>query len=414
MSSSFSHAVRIVTCASCGAPLEVDVSGGDTRCSYCGAINHVGPRDEAADRARARESSRLSEMERLARLREQADRADGLPSGLQDLVDLDGRLRLERAEHAKARWLEARVELSDGGSFAVEERLFALTLLLVPRGHASQRRAVLETAIELLSDEGHRHVMRCLIARYAAAAGELDAAEEWLALCLPKPLELRMDTAYRLASATIAMMRGEPKSVLALVAEGTPLAQELRLEVDLLRLWALHALGRQGEALAAREQMTSHFTADTVLEALPSADPTGLAAEAYVTFLREAKQAEIEELERQLRTGDFPKRDPNAPNSRRGGGCLDLLFSVSVFGPGVTWFFLVFGSCNTEENYYRPGALTYESPWVWLATGIAALVLTLLLMFVTLMLMRRSQAVEVRASLASSRNELARLSGALR
>ena len=78
----------------------------------------------------------MSEMERMARLRDQESRGDDLPSSLHDLVDVDGRLLVEQAEEAKRRWLVAREEICRASSFSASERLFSLTVLLVPRGSA--------------------------------------------------------------------------------------------------------------------------------------------------------------------------------------------------------------------------------------------------------------------------------------
>ena len=166
----FSHSLRILTCVGCGAPVATKVAGGHFRCSYCGAELVLEARDEARDIAQAGQSLAMSEMERMARLRDQ-QRETRLPSSLLDLVGADGRLLIERAQDAKRAWLAARAELGATPSFSASERLFHLTWLLIFRGRPEQRRAFLETASETVSDEGHRHVLRCLLARYAAGAG---------------------------------------------------------------------------------------------------------------------------------------------------------------------------------------------------------------------------------------------------
>src|SRR5690606_40987444 len=112
--------------------------------------------------------------------------------------DGDGRLRTPPVADAKRAWLAARAQLDEDASFPLRERFFHLTVLLAPHFAERARRAVLETAAELLEDRRHRHVMRCLLATYAAREGDPAAADAWLALCDPRPTDLMMDSAYRL------------------------------------------------------------------------------------------------------------------------------------------------------------------------------------------------------------------------
>jgi hypothetical protein len=112
-------------------------------------------------------------------------------------------------------------------------------------------RALLETAIELLPDEGHRHIMRCMMARFAARSGDATAAEQWLAPCNPRPLDLPMDTAYRYASATLATVQQQYDRVvvsLGLESGDVPLAERDELGCALLRIHALEKQGLRREA----------------------------------------------------------------------------------------------------------------------------------------------------------------------
>lgn len=243
----------------------------------------------------------MSEMERMARLRDQESRGDDLPSSLHDLVDVDGRLLVEQAEEAKRRWLVAREEICRASSFSASERLFSLTVLLVPRGKPRQRRAVLETAIELVSDEGHRHILRCLLARYAVGAGEPDAAEAWLALCNPRPLDLRMDTAYRLAAATLATARRDHDAVLAILGEDTPLADAHALDCTLLQIHALEARGGGERAVALLEELEAREgDSDRLEQAFRLAIPEGLCLHVRRKVSRRQKKRRLVEVEEVL------------------------------------------------------------------------------------------------------------------
>jgi len=45
----YSHALRILTCAQCGAPVDASARGGSVTCAYCHAVSHFPCRDESAD-----------------------------------------------------------------------------------------------------------------------------------------------------------------------------------------------------------------------------------------------------------------------------------------------------------------------------------------------------------------------------
>src|SRR5690606_23210372 len=91
--------------------------------------------------------------------------------------------------------------------------------LMLPYTERESRRALLETALELLPDARHRHVLRCELAMSAAREGELEAADAWLELVERRPLDLLMDSAVRAAMATIEIARGRASRALSQVAE---------------------------------------------------------------------------------------------------------------------------------------------------------------------------------------------------
>lgn len=251
----YSHALRILACAQCGAPLEVSVDGGAFVCTYCGCANQLARRDESGDRARAAEAAvaSISESERFARLREQAKQGEALPASIQELLE-NGKLPAHQVDAAKAEWLRARTEIGRTPTFPLSERLFHLTVLLTVAVDSRAQRALLETAIELLPDDGHRHILRCMMARLAARAADLPAASEWLAPCNTRALDLAMDSAYRHAAATIAAVAGDHEQVLALLGAqrgDVPLAERDELGCGLLRVHALEERGRLDEAVIA-------------------------------------------------------------------------------------------------------------------------------------------------------------------
>lgn len=263
----YSHTVRIVACARCGAPLAARIEGGSFDCTYCGAQNRLAARDEKQDRVEANKPKTIAESVRFARLREQQGQGESMPQRLLDLTQF-GELRPENVAPARRAWIAARAELERARSFPVSERLFFLTVLLVPHLNDREQRAVLETAVERLTDAGHRHVLRCMLSRRAARFGDREAAVDWLEPCDQRPLDLTMDTAFRYAAATLAAVARKPDEVLALLGShpgDVPLAERDSLGCDLLRIDALAAVGQGDEATRRYERLWK--TNGTQLEA---------------------------------------------------------------------------------------------------------------------------------------------------
>ncbi len=250
----FSHDLRILTCQRCGAPFEAGVEGGSFTCTFCHAENQLRRRDESADlsAAQAAAQATVSEAERHARLREQDSRPPMLPPDIAQLTH-DGYLAPEHVEHARQLWRSLRQEVGVGAPFATSERLFHLTLLLAPHLDVRERRAFLETAIEILEDPGHRQVIRGALARDAVLAGDLGAADAWLAPMNPRATDLAMDTAYRYAAAMLATARGQDARVTELLGwrdTDVPLADADEVGCAILRANVLERQGRTQEAAA--------------------------------------------------------------------------------------------------------------------------------------------------------------------
>lgn len=300
--SAYSHETRVLTCASCGAPLEAAISGGEVRCGYCSAVNQVLRRDESADLERARQDTGVSEGERFARLREQDRQAPALPESLLPLV-VDGSLPEERVPEARQQWLAARGQLAATPSFPVAERLFHLTVMIEPwLTKEMERRALLETAVELLPDEGHRHILRSLLARQAARVGDVSAAEQWLAPCNPRPLDLSMDTAYRLASSVLAVARNEPRKVveqLGMAAGDVPIDNREELLALALRLDAADKVGSGAAAdteLEAWLRAEGSSGAERFRGVLQRLEPLSIAQGPFARVERKLLQEELTSL----------------------------------------------------------------------------------------------------------------------
>jgi hypothetical protein len=343
--------------------VDVELDGGRFACGYCGADNRLAARDESGDRIRAAAAPEMSEMERYARLREQAAAGWALPESLQPLVDSNSALPRSRVDEVKQSWVEARKRLDAAPSFPRSERLFFLTVLLSPRLGARARRAVLETAIERLPDEGHRHIVRCMLARQAAGEGDVRAAEEWLAACHPRPADLAMDTAYRLAAATLAARLGRDEEVLSLLAEDVPLFELHAVDCALLRIHFLDRVGRREEAIAAYNALWEQIGSDALSRALRASVPPGLGADVHHEAQRRENEERVAELEREV-------LDP-VPGAVREDDPVPGHVAAPVmlaFAPLCCWLFLFLGGGETGGNgeNWHEGPLSGSPWWIWL------------------------------------------------
>jgi uncharacterized Zn finger protein (UPF0148 family) len=252
----FSHALRALLCPSCGAPIEVAITGGQTSCAYCHTTLHLARRDESADIQKAQAAAQLSESERFALLRSQDASPRPLPPDLEPLRSGPG-LAPEHVGQATTLWQTTRQRVERGAPFPDQERLFFLTVLLVPHVDERTRRALLENAVELLADDRHRHVFRCSLAEQAVLVGDVEAARRWLRPCSPRASDLTMDTAYRIAMACIAAAERRPDDVFAQLGSkpgDIPLADEY--ESKALLLWG-DALERTSGAAVATHKLTA-------------------------------------------------------------------------------------------------------------------------------------------------------------
>lgn len=281
----YSYSLRILTCAQCGAPLDASEAGGNYTCTYCGASSHFARRDTSADvtAARAGMAAAISESERFARLRAQDRQPAPLPDAIAALL-VDGHLPHERVAAAEKDWRDVRSQMAISPSFPIGERFFHLTVLLAPHFDERRRRAALETAIEVLPDAGHRHVLRCMLAREAAKAGDPVAAEEWLAPVNPRPTDLAEDTAYRLAAANLASARRDYRRVTELLGfrrDDVPLENRNEVACWILRLDALEHLGRGADALAEMNELVAQWGVERMRHAIELHRPLELCARSF-------------------------------------------------------------------------------------------------------------------------------------
>ncbi len=256
MDTTFAYDTRVLMCSGCGAPLEAAVQGGSFDCTYCGAANQVTARVEQPVFS-ASTSAPADEDERLRRLRAQ----DGMPllppDSLKALVGPDGNLPEWKIQEAVQIWQSARREVATTSNFEAAERLLYLTLALSNHFSAQddllRQRAMFESALEVFFLPRHRQMMRGYLARCAARAGDLEAAERWLAPCDTRSDDLDTDSAYRFSRAFIDTARGEFKAVLGTLGhrlDEVPLMDAVDTVAAVFRANAWERLGQTDRAVA--------------------------------------------------------------------------------------------------------------------------------------------------------------------
>jgi hypothetical protein len=201
---------------------------------------------------------------------------------------------------AAAEWQQARQ--SPPPAVPEEQRkLCWLAMVLANAQRASgqpvKARAVLETVLEMLQDEGHRHLIRCRLAREALDEGDLLSAQGWLGECDPYPEVLELDSAYRAARGRLFALRSDAPNLLAVVGlqEGdVPFAPDFKRQITLLRIHGLEIGGYHAQAdteLAAAIQLYGEE------DVLPALNRRGFAPGARQRARQMSLQSRLEALE---------------------------------------------------------------------------------------------------------------------
>ena len=257
----FRYDVRILMCEQCGAPLDAASEGGNVACRFCRATNRIGRRNVTMVGA-SPNKPRLSEPERLMRLRAQDGRPMLPPPGVQHLFGPGGSIEPWRVQEAITVWQQTRNEVRATGSPEAAERLHFLTLVLSgmfgAQGEAHRQRALLESALDVAMLPRHRQSLFSALSRCAVRDGDLQAAESWIAACDPVSDELESDSDYRLARAYIDTVRGNFPMVISVLGAGptdVPIHDAADGVCAILRANALERMGRLQEAV----MMLKHF-----------------------------------------------------------------------------------------------------------------------------------------------------------
>ncbi len=259
MQRTFDVEIRVLSCERCGAPVEVAEVGGSATCDYCGVQMLIGRRRLEP----ARLGHGLEGDARIAKLRLQTGRE--LPENPYSTVrpppgcEALTRSGLEEVQEQLAQRFREAASLVRAEPSVDHQRLLWWCATMLNQGYGMrgkdlERRAVLERAIEELSDPGFRHLLFVNLAGAAARLGELTAAREWIGRCDPAPGDVVLDSAYRVGLASVLVREGDAARVRELVGArvgDVPEAHQYRMMFAMYRIHAHEQLGDPDAALAA-------------------------------------------------------------------------------------------------------------------------------------------------------------------
>jgi LSD1 subclass zinc finger protein len=269
----FDLRIRTTECGQCGAPIESQRHAREIRCRYCQTVNVIAER--TAEPRRQRSNSVADEIARTSQLKAQLEHpVAGHAYDLQS-PPLGWNKNTNKNEQLRKLWLETKSSIVSNQDPDVCHQLLWLGFQLADSYRQSNEpqkaRAVLETCLELVSDPGHHHLIRCRLASEAVVAGELEAAEAWLEECDPAPEVLELDSAYREAAALVKTAQQDYKAVLALVGknrDSVPIQPEHGALLDQLRIHALESLGHEEQAITELQATMNLYGEQKTLTAM--------------------------------------------------------------------------------------------------------------------------------------------------
>jgi DNA-directed RNA polymerase subunit RPC12/RpoP len=264
-----SFEIRLLICASCGAPIETIPRGGHAQCTYCRAVMEVSPRKDRPEdfRAPAPFAPQSDDAARFARLREQVGSTDAYsfpPAGLRNLAFrvTNPTLRPE----VEKRWREALDEALQRPSDTTDARLYWCTVLVrstaIQAKEFARARAVVEMAADVVRDPVFRTLLRISLGARACDAGDVVAAEAWLAAIDPKPGLLAVHTDLALVRARIALLKKTPRAVFDYLGQSpadVPIAPTDDALACMLRATAYEEMNDISSARSALRAVCRHF-----------------------------------------------------------------------------------------------------------------------------------------------------------
>jgi len=258
----YTYRLKSVECDQCGGPVVSDVSAVEAECSYCHAKLRLVARAKHAAHTPIDEEARMAGLaEQVRRQDPDGPLADRPPEGMQAFAAMltQEEARPAAVEAFRQEWTQARADATERPSRGTGTRAFRAALYLArlyaANGDHPRARAVVETAIHIVSDPGQRDILRLWLARAAVGAGDAESYEEWLGEVNPQPVHLEVDSALRLTRARRALADQRYSDVFPLV--GTyPTEVPLAVGADEAgRFVRAHAFAGKGDEVSARREL---------------------------------------------------------------------------------------------------------------------------------------------------------------
>jgi len=255
MSNAYTTQLRALMCPTCGAPITTSTQGGTYQCGYCRTQGTLAARSDA--RMQRPPPSPQDEQARLAKLRFQREQGH-LASPYSSFVAPQDVAHLAqlRPPNSWAPWFEAwkravamltqQPTEQNQKRVAWLAQLCSTGVLQLGTTDPARARAIRETALDLLPDPGHKHLIRCALSRAAVLQGDAASAEQWLAACDPYPGNITLDSDYRMSVAYLCTARGQWGGVLEALGNQPgviPLDFGRDMLAGLLRVHACEELG---------------------------------------------------------------------------------------------------------------------------------------------------------------------------
>jgi uncharacterized Zn finger protein (UPF0148 family) len=258
--------IRMTLCPRCGAPVTTPATGGQFQCPFCQAVGTVVARDDRQGGSPLSPDQDKARIERLRFQQQQGNSADpyDMNKVLSDVSHLIGTPAAEFRRAWQAAWNGAVTSLQLSPSDPINQRrVYWLTAMLGSSANPDRgrdeaewmwRRAVIETALDLLPDPGHRQLLRASLFGKALRTGDIASAERWLGGSDPAPAYLSLDSDYRTSQAMLDIARGNWDRVVAVLGERAddfPFASAMICPSTFYRAHALEELGKHEAALDA-------------------------------------------------------------------------------------------------------------------------------------------------------------------
>lgn len=275
MDNAYTTEIRALLCTRCGAPITLPAAGNIFQCKYCGVSGTVEDR-RAPEPPRAAPGPQ-EEYARLMKLRMQYQQGPTAlaPYGFvppQDVAYLAGL----RPPHSLGPWFEAwkqAVALLQASGSPLDQmrvawlaRSVSAVYLGLVNSDPLRARAVLETALDLLRDPGHQHMMCCQLSGLASSVGDTESARRWLERCDPYSPWLSLDTVYRIAAAKIHLALQQWDGVILLIGREP---REIPIDFPcehMAGLYQVHAWEGLGQPAVADAQL-GMWVADEAMRA---------------------------------------------------------------------------------------------------------------------------------------------------